>query len=214
MAYGHKAEYRLRLRAQVVLHAARGRSDARIARETGLHLDTVRRWRGRFAVHEPGRPGHGHRALRERQARVLDRRQRLLPPRQEGRRPAGRGVPERGHGPHPCACLLAEPGGDLPLRRPAQGGLAQRLHRPGPGQGPAPSLRRPLQRHGTAVPAEVHHLRPGRSAGQTRPAHRRSPARILRRARSLINPRRAYEADHLARDARPCYSGALGWEWR
>ncbi|MGA5823750.1 IS630 family transposase [Kitasatospora sp. NPDC094028] len=65
MAYGHKTEYRLRLRAQVVLHAARGRSNARIARETGLHLDTVRRWRGRFAEqglagltdrHRPGRP--------------------------------------------------------------------------------------------------------------------------------------------------------------
>ncbi|MFJ2580854.1 IS630 family transposase [Kitasatospora aureofaciens] len=49
MAYGHKTEYRLRVRAQVVLHAARGRSNARIARETGLHLDTVRTWRGRFA---------------------------------------------------------------------------------------------------------------------------------------------------------------------
>ncbi|MER7986353.1 helix-turn-helix domain-containing protein [Streptomyces noursei] len=49
MAYGHRTEYRLRVRAQVVLHAARGRSNARIAQETGLHLDTVRRWRGRFA---------------------------------------------------------------------------------------------------------------------------------------------------------------------
>lgn len=49
MAYGHKTEHRLRIRAQVVLHAARGRSNARIARETGLHLDTVRCWRGRFA---------------------------------------------------------------------------------------------------------------------------------------------------------------------
>ncbi|WP_438452543.1 IS630 family transposase [Streptomyces asiaticus] len=49
MAYGHKTEHRLRMRAQVVLHAARGRSNARIARETGLHLDTVRCWRGRFA---------------------------------------------------------------------------------------------------------------------------------------------------------------------
>ncbi|WP_205826114.1 hypothetical protein [Microbispora catharanthi] len=29
MAYGHKTEYRLRLRAQVLLHAARGRSNAR-----------------------------------------------------------------------------------------------------------------------------------------------------------------------------------------
>ncbi|MGI5404887.1 helix-turn-helix domain-containing protein [Streptomyces sp. CA-135486] len=45
----------MRLRAQVVLRAARGRSNARIALETGLHLDTVRTWRGRFA--EPGLPG-------------------------------------------------------------------------------------------------------------------------------------------------------------
>ncbi|WP_326793274.1 IS630 family transposase [Streptomyces sp. NBC_00841] len=51
MAYGHKTEHRLRMRAQVVLHAARGRSNARITRETGLHLDTVRCWRGRFAEH-------------------------------------------------------------------------------------------------------------------------------------------------------------------
>ncbi|MFJ9867478.1 IS630 family transposase [Streptomyces sp. NPDC101165] len=49
MAYGHKTEHRLRVRAQVVLHAARGRSNARIARQTGLHRDTVRRWRNRFA---------------------------------------------------------------------------------------------------------------------------------------------------------------------
>ncbi|WP_207309649.1 hypothetical protein [Streptomyces kasugaensis] len=38
MACGHKTEHRLRVRAQVVLHAARGHSNARIARETGLHL--------------------------------------------------------------------------------------------------------------------------------------------------------------------------------
>ncbi|MDG5807576.1 IS630 family transposase [Streptomyces ossamyceticus] len=49
VACGHKTEHRLRMRAQTVLHAARGRSNARIARQTGLHLDTVRRWRGRFA---------------------------------------------------------------------------------------------------------------------------------------------------------------------
>ncbi|WP_079179038.1 hypothetical protein [Streptomyces humi] len=49
MAYGNKTEYRLRMRATVVLHAAcrmphavRGRSNTRIARETGLPLDTLR----------------------------------------------------------------------------------------------------------------------------------------------------------------------------
>ncbi|MFI6824826.1 helix-turn-helix domain-containing protein [Micromonospora sp. NPDC050187] len=50
MAYGQKTEHRLRMRAQVILHAARGRSNARIARVTGLHLDTVRTWRNRFAA--------------------------------------------------------------------------------------------------------------------------------------------------------------------
>lgn len=49
-AYGHKSPHQARTRAQVVLHAARGHSNARIARETGLHLDTVRTWRGRFAA--------------------------------------------------------------------------------------------------------------------------------------------------------------------
>ncbi|MGW1691221.1 helix-turn-helix domain-containing protein [Streptomyces sp. NPDC002399] len=49
MAWGHKTPHQVRMRAQIVLHAARGRSNARIARETGLHLDTVRTWRDRFA---------------------------------------------------------------------------------------------------------------------------------------------------------------------
>lgn len=62
MAYGHKTEHWLRVRAQVVPHAARGRSNACVAQETGLHLDTVRRWRGRFA--EQGLPG-----LKDRQRR-------------------------------------------------------------------------------------------------------------------------------------------------
>ncbi|MFB7327626.1 helix-turn-helix domain-containing protein [Streptomyces sp. NPDC056190] len=49
MAWGHKTELRLRLRAQIVLHAARGLTNARIAERVGVHVDTVRRWRGRFA---------------------------------------------------------------------------------------------------------------------------------------------------------------------
>ncbi|MFB6807240.1 IS630 family transposase [Streptomyces sp. NPDC056387] len=49
MAYGHKTPHQARQRAAVVLLAARGRSNARIAAETHLHVDTVRTWRGRFA---------------------------------------------------------------------------------------------------------------------------------------------------------------------
>ncbi|WP_234320779.1 IS630 family transposase [Streptomyces sp. NRRL B-1381] len=48
-AYGHKTEHRARIRAHIVLHAARGRSNARIAAETRLPVDTVRTWRGRLA---------------------------------------------------------------------------------------------------------------------------------------------------------------------
>ncbi|WP_201850663.1 IS630 family transposase [Myceligenerans indicum] len=49
MAYGHKTPHQARQRATVVLLAARGRGNARIAAETGLHVDTVRTWRRRFA---------------------------------------------------------------------------------------------------------------------------------------------------------------------
>ncbi|MFG2721020.1 helix-turn-helix domain-containing protein [Streptomyces sp. NPDC048416] len=50
MAYGHKSPRQARMRADPVLRAARGRSNARIAGETGLHVDTVRTWRGRLAT--------------------------------------------------------------------------------------------------------------------------------------------------------------------
>ena len=46
---GAKTPYRDRLRAQIVLAAARGRSNARIAADLGISVDTARSWRGRFA---------------------------------------------------------------------------------------------------------------------------------------------------------------------
>ncbi|MGW0538423.1 helix-turn-helix domain-containing protein [Streptomyces sp. NPDC003032] len=55
MAYGHKTPHQVRIRAHVVLQAAKGGSNAHIPRETGLHVDTVRTWRGRFAEEDlPG----------------------------------------------------------------------------------------------------------------------------------------------------------------
>ena len=47
---GAKTAYRDRLRAQIVLAAARGRDNARIAADLRISADTVRKWRGRFAV--------------------------------------------------------------------------------------------------------------------------------------------------------------------
>ena len=64
-ARGAKTAYRDRLRAQVVLAAARGRDNARIAADLRIAVDTVRKWRGRFAARgldgladlpRPGRP--------------------------------------------------------------------------------------------------------------------------------------------------------------
>ena len=46
---GAKTAYRDRLRAQIVLAAARGRDNARIAADLQVTVDTVRKWRGRFA---------------------------------------------------------------------------------------------------------------------------------------------------------------------
>ena len=49
-ARGAKTAHRDRLRAQIVLAAARDRDNARIAADLQITADTVRKWRGRFAV--------------------------------------------------------------------------------------------------------------------------------------------------------------------
>ena len=48
-ARGAKTAHRDRLRARVVLAAARGRDNTRIAADLRITVDTVRKWRGRFA---------------------------------------------------------------------------------------------------------------------------------------------------------------------
>ncbi len=49
-AHGAKTACRDRLRAQIVLAAARGRASARIAADLHVSVDTVRKWRDRFAA--------------------------------------------------------------------------------------------------------------------------------------------------------------------
>ncbi|WP_323185241.1 helix-turn-helix domain-containing protein [Streptomyces sp. NBC_00140] len=44
MACGHRTPHQAHQRATIALLAARGRGNARIAAETRLHVDTVRRW--------------------------------------------------------------------------------------------------------------------------------------------------------------------------
>ena len=55
-ARGAKAAHRDRPRAQIVLAAARGRENARIAAGLQITVDTLRKWRGRFAGCDLGGP--------------------------------------------------------------------------------------------------------------------------------------------------------------
>src|SRR5713226_5002813 len=45
----HRSEQQMVLRARIVLAAAQGSSNAQIARELGINVDTVRLWRDRWA---------------------------------------------------------------------------------------------------------------------------------------------------------------------
>jgi len=60
LARARKAPLRAVQRAWIVLAAVDGQSNAQIARELGVHVDTVRTWRGRFAAE--GRKGLTDRA--------------------------------------------------------------------------------------------------------------------------------------------------------
>jgi len=66
-ARGHKTPYRDRVRAQIVLLAARRWPNTAIAAEVGVSVDTVRTWRGRFAAQ--GLAGLADRARSGRPAR-------------------------------------------------------------------------------------------------------------------------------------------------
>jgi len=46
-----RAQHRMVIRAMIVLAAAQGHSNAAIATDLGMHIDTVRKWRRRFTQH-------------------------------------------------------------------------------------------------------------------------------------------------------------------
>jgi transposase len=103
---GAKTCWRDRQRAQIVLAAARGRANARIAADLSAGADTVRKWRGRFAERGlPGledlpRPGRPRRITEEDRAAVVALACQL---------PAATGVPlSRWTGPELAAELMAQ----------------------------------------------------------------------------------------------------------
>jgi len=72
-ARGAKTPHRDRVRAQIVLAAARSWPNARIAADLGVTVDMVRKWRDRFAAHGLGGLKDRPRTGRPRQISELDR---------------------------------------------------------------------------------------------------------------------------------------------
>jgi hypothetical protein len=70
---GARTPYRDWLRAQIVLAAARGRDNARICAGLGVSINTVRKWRGRFAAAGPDGLADRPRSGRPRRISALDR---------------------------------------------------------------------------------------------------------------------------------------------
>ena len=81
---GAKTPYRDRVRAQIVRAAARGHANERIAADLRVGVDTVRKWRGRFAEHGLGGLGDLPRTGRPRSRWPAN-----SPPRPGSRWPAG-----------------------------------------------------------------------------------------------------------------------------
>lgn len=103
---GAKTCWRDRQRAQIVLAAARGHANARIAADLGVSVDTARKWRGRSAerglagLEDLPRPGRPRRISEEDRAAVVALACQL---------PAATGVPlSRWTGPELAAELTAQ----------------------------------------------------------------------------------------------------------
>jgi transposase len=103
---GAKTPYRDRLRAQIVLAAARGRDNERIAADLRVSVNTVRKWRGRFAERRLA----GLKDLpRSGRPRVISAADRAAVVALACQLPAATGVPlSRWTGPELAAELLAQ----------------------------------------------------------------------------------------------------------
>jgi transposase len=103
---GAKTPYRDRVRAQIVRAAARGHANERIAADLRVGVDTVRKWRGRFAEHGLGGLADLPRSGRPRRITALERAAVVALACQL---PAATGVPlARWTGPELAAELTAQ----------------------------------------------------------------------------------------------------------
>ena len=164
---GAKTAHRDRLRAQIVLSAACGRDNARIARDLGISQDTARKWRGRFAgrgldgLADLPRPGRPRRISELTRAAVVALACQL---------PAATGVPlSRWTGPELLAEIIK-----AGLAPPAVGVLGAA----DPGRAPGQALAVPvvdlparpgLRRQGICHPRPVPGVLPRQAAAARRP---------------------------------------------
>jgi transposase len=103
---GAKTPHRDRLRAQIVRAGARGHANERISADLGVGVDTVRKWRGRFAEHGLGGLVDLPRTGRPRRITALERAAVVALACQP---PAAAGVPlARWTGPELAAELTAQ----------------------------------------------------------------------------------------------------------
>lgn len=101
-----KTPHRDRLRAQIVRAAARGHANERISADLGVGVDTVRKWRGRFAEHGLGGLVDLPRTGRPRRITTLERAAVVALACQP---PAATGIPlARWTGPELAAELTAQ----------------------------------------------------------------------------------------------------------
>jgi transposase len=172
-ARGAKTAHRDRLRAQIVLAAARGRASARIAADLPVSVDTVRKWRGRFAARGLEGLADLPRSGRPRRISALERAAVVALACQL---PAATGVPlARWSGPELAAELmkagLASPISPSSVLRI----LAEHPVKPWRYQSwiyPRPGLRRQGHRHPGPLPGLLP--RPAATAG--RPGHLKARA--------------------------------------
>jgi hypothetical protein len=166
-ARGAKTSHRDRLRAQIVLAAARGRDNARIAADLRITVDTARKWRGRFAgrglegLADLPRSGRPRRISELTRAAVVGaglpaaRRDRGSAVTVDRAGTAGRGHPGRAGGEALSVLGAADPG-----RAPGQALAVPVLDLP-----PRPGLRR----EGGRDPGPVPGVLPGYAAAARRP---------------------------------------------
>ena len=132
------------------------------------------------AIRPADRAGHDQRALPQRPACVLDRRQRLIAPRTGLNRAAPGRMAEPRARPPPIPRVMAEPDRARVLRHPAQGPDPERLSQPASDRRPPRQLRAPLQPDRHAIRLDLHPRRPRETH------HSRRQSRATAQTRRLI----------------------------